>query len=333
MEFKASATVLPAAAVEARDKSVWAVAAELVKARLTLLVVLTTSVGFYLGSAAPVDFGLLLQVTLGTALLAGGAAVLNQWMEREFDARMRRTADRPLPSGRVEPTTALATGMLLSVAGTAWLLLAVNPLTALLGVVTLATYLLAYAPLKRRTMLNTVVGAVPGALPPLMGWTAATGTLDAPGWGLFGILFFWQLPHFMAIAWLYRDDYAGAGFRMLSGSDPDGRRTAASAVRNTVALFAVSLFPFLFGLSGRWYLAGAVVLGAGFLAASIAFAAHRTIPTARRLFFASILYLPLLLGLLVMDKPSRKLTSPRSGSLALPPSSGTLVPIVSNPLH
>ncbi|MBN8248089.1 MAG: heme o synthase [Verrucomicrobia bacterium] len=255
-------------------------------------------------------------------LLAAGAAVLNQLLERVWDSRMRRTADRPLPSGRVTPNTALAAGAALSVAGMGWLLIAVNPLTALLGAVTLVTYLFCYTPLKRRTVLNTVVGAIPGALPPLMGWTAATQSLSAPGWSLFGILFFWQLPHFMAIAWLYRDDYAGAGYRMLSGVDPDGRRTAASAVRNTFALLLVSWFPYLFGLAGRWYLAGALLMGIGFLAASVVFARTRTPRTARLLFFASILYLPLLLVLLVVDKPSRKLTSPPGPSLASPAAAG-----------
>ena len=319
----AAAPTLPPVSTGLRGKPVLAVVGELVKARLTFLVVLTTSVGFYSGSSTPVDFSMLLQATWGTALLAGGAAVLNQFLEREFDARMRRTSDRPLPSGRVSPTTALGFGAGLSILGMGWLLMAVNPLTALLGAITLVSYIFCYTPLKRVTVLNTVVGAIPGALPPLMGWTAATGTLTAPGWTLFGILFFWQLPHFMAIAWLYREEYAGAGFRMLSGDDADGRRTAGSAIRNTVALLVVSLFPYQFGLAGRGYLLGAVVLGIGFLAMSIRFARLRTPSAARRLFFASILYLPLLLGLLVGDKPTRKLTSPGVTSLASLPVGGT----------
>jgi len=322
MDAKVAATPLTDSDASLRGKTAWTVASELVKARLTLLVVLTTSVGFYLGSSSPVDFGLLLHATWGTALLASGAAVLNQLLEREWDARMRRTADRPLPSGRVTPSTALAVGAALSVGGMGWLLVAVNPVTALLGALTLVTYLFCYTPLKRRTVLNTVVGAIPGALPPLMGWTAATQSLSAPGWALFGILFFWQLPHFMAIAWLYRDDYAGAGYRMLSGTDPDGRRTAASAVRNTFALMLVSWFPYLFGLAGRWYLAGALVMGMGFLATAVLFARRRTPRAARTLFFASILYLPLLLVLLVVDKPSRKLTSQPVAPLASPTVAG-----------
>lgn len=293
-----------------RDKGVVAVIGELIKARLTLLVVLTTVVGFYLGSVAPVDYGLLLSASLGTAWLAAGAAVLNQLLEREWDARMKRTADRPLPSGRITPTAALLIGALLSVAGLVWLLWWVNPLTALLGAVTWTSYVALYTPLKRLTVLNTLVGAIPGALPPLMGWAAATNSISAPGWALFGVLFFWQLPHFMAIAWLYRDDYAGAGFKMLSGVDPEGRRTAASAVRNTLALLVVSLFPFLFGMVGGWYLAGALVCGAVFLALAVLFAHTLTARAARRLFLASVIYLPLLLGLLVADKRTLPLTSP-----------------------
>ncbi|MBM3901390.1 MAG: protoheme IX farnesyltransferase [Verrucomicrobia bacterium] len=282
---------------------------ELTKARLTLLVVLTTVVGFHLGAPASVDLGLLTDVLAGTALLAAGAAVLNQVLEREFDARMRRTAERPIPSGRITPTSALLVGSALSLLGLVWLLFRVNPLTALLGVATWTSYVAVYTPLKRITVLNTVVGAVPGALPPLMGWSAATDSVSAPGWSLFGVLFFWQLPHFMAIAWLYREEYQRAGFRMLSGVDPDGIRTAASAVRNTLALLGVSLFPFVFGLVGHWYLVGAVVLGGAFLAFAIQFARTLSQTSARRLFFASIVYLPVLLGLLVLDKQTRRLTS------------------------
>jgi heme o synthase len=281
---------------------------ELVKARLTLLVLLTTLVGFYLGASGPVDYGLMFHALSGTALVAAGAAALNQLMEREFDARMRRTEGRPLPAGRITPNAVLVLGTSLSVVGLTWLLVAVNSMTALLGVLTISSYLFLYTPLKRRTVLNTVVGAIPGALPPLMGWTAATGGIAAEGWALFAILFFWQLPHFMAIAWLYREDYARAGYRMLSGVDPEGRRTAASAVRNTLALLVISLYPYLLGTAGAVYLAGALALGIGFLAFAIVFARSLTERSARRLFLASILYLPLLLGLLVADKRSKKLT-------------------------
>ena len=311
--MKATAPTLTAALVAA-DKSRVAIFTELIKARLTLLVVLTTLVGFYLGSGTPVDYALMLHTVFGTALVASGAAALNQLIEREHDARMRRTEDRPLPSGRITPNAVLLLGAGLSVVGLAWLLFAVNPLTALLGAVTLASYLFIYTPLKRVTVLNTAIGAVPGALPPLMGWAAATGTVSAHGWALFAILFFWQMPHFMAIAWLYREDYAGAGYRMLSGVDPDGRRTAASAIRNTIGLLVISLYPFLLGLTGRVYLVGALALGVAFLACAIAFARAPAARAARQLFFASILYLPLLLGLLVADKRTNKLTPPATVS-------------------
>jgi protoheme IX farnesyltransferase len=305
---------------------------ELTKARLTLLVVLTTVVGFYLGSPSSVDLVLLTHALAGTALLAAGAAVLNQFIERELDARMRRTAERPIPSGRITPTSALLVGAALSLLGLVWLLFQVNPLTALLGVATWTSYVAVYTPLKRITVLNTLVGAVPGALPPLMGWSAATDSISAPGWSLFGVLFFWQLPHFMAIAWLYRDEYQRAGFRMLSGADPDGARTAASAVRNTLALLGVSLFPFLFGLVGHWYLVGAVLLGGGFLAFAIQFARTLSPTAARRLFFASIVYLPVLLGLLVLDKKPGRLTSQRLGdstSLVTAPTAVAQMPLFS----
>jgi protoheme IX farnesyltransferase len=293
-----------------REKGAVAIMSELIKARLTLLVVLTTLVGFYLGAGSVVDVRLMVNAVFGTALVASGAAVLNQVLERKHDARMRRTAGRPLPSGRVTPNAALMLGVVLSVAGLAWLLFTVNPLTALLGASTHACYIFIYTPLKRITVLNTLVGAVPGALPPLMGWTAATGELAAPGLSLSGLIFFWQLPHFMAIAWLYRHDYAGAGFKMLPGIDPRGRRTAASAIRNSFALVVASLFPFLLGVAGKWYLTVAVAAGLGVLAMAFRFGRHLNPGAARGLFLASIIYLPLMLGMLVADKGAKKLTNP-----------------------
>jgi len=254
----------------------------------------------------------------GTSLLAAGAAALNQWIEREHDALMRRTASRPIPSGRMDTTVVLALGVGTSVAGLVWLAVWVNLLTAFLGAITLATYLFLYTPLKRITVLNTLVGAIPGALPPLMGWTAATGSLSPKGWALFAILFFWQLPHFMAIAWIYRDEYSKAGFRMLSGIDPDGRRSAASAIRNTIALILVSLVPFLQGVSGRIYLSSALILGGLFLVHAVRFAILLDIPSARRLFFSSILYLPVLLTFLVIDR-----TKEVPSSTSFPPSTST----------
>jgi protoheme IX farnesyltransferase len=294
-----SAEILNTAAVE---KSWSAVFADLVKARLTTLVLLTTLVGFYLGWNGAMNFVLMFNTLAATALVAAGASALNQLLEREYDAKMRRTQSRPLPSGRLQPTTVAIFGGLTSVAGLIYLALSTNLLTSVLGAITLVSYVFIYTPLKRVTWLNTAVGAIPGALPPLMGWTAARGELSSEGWALFAILFFWQLPHFFAIAWIYKDDYAKAGFKMLPAVDPDGRRTAQQAVSNTLALLAVSLFPFVFKMAGTFYLVGALVLGAGFLVSAIQFSRQLTLSRARQLFFASIIYLPLLLTLLVWDK-------------------------------
>ena len=284
------------------EKTWAAVFSDLIKARLTFMVLITTAVGFYAGSLGNLDVLLLLHTILGTALVASGASALNQWWEREHDARMRRTEDRPLPSGRLQPSTALIFGGVSSGIGLVYLALAANPLTALLGAVTLASYVLVYTPLKRVTTLNTVVGAIPGALPPLMGWVAARQEIDRGGWALFAILFFWQLPHFLAIAWIYRDDYARAGFVMLPAVDPAGERTGRQAVSHTLGLLTVSLCPFLFRMAGPVYLFGALALGITYLWFALQFSRKLSIPSARRLFLASILYLPLLLGLLVFDK-------------------------------
>src|SRR5271154_847049 len=285
------------------EKSWTSVFADLVKARLTLLVLLTTLVGFYLGwRRGAMNYALMINALAATALVAAGASALNQLLEREYDAKMRRTQSRPLPSGRLQPTTVAIFGGVTSVAGLVYLALAVNLLTSVLGAVTLVSYLFIYTPLKRVTWLNTMVGAVPGALPPLMGWTAARGELSGEGWALFAILFFWQLPHFFAIAWMYRDEYAKAGFKMLSNVDANGRRTAEQSISNTLALLAVSLCPFVFKMAGTTYLVGAIILGAGFLFCAIQFSRQLTLPRAKQLFFASIIYLPLLLALMVWDK-------------------------------
>ena len=305
--MKTPATAVSAADVSVGLRSRYSAWADLFKARLTSLVLLTTAVGFYLGSREPLNVLLMVHTLLGTALLAAGAAALNQYLEREYDARMPRTANRPLPTGEITPGAALAVGAVMSVVGMCQLTFAVNPLTGILGVITLATYLFVYTPLKRVTTLNTLVGAVPGALPPLMGWTAAAGTLSLGGWTLFTLLFFWQLPHFMAIAWLYREDYARGGFRMLSVVDPGGRRTGMTAVRHTLALLGFSLTPYLAGIAGLGYLWCALVLGIGFLVCAVRFAMRLQGRDARLLFFASILYLPLILGILVVDK-TRHLT-------------------------
>jgi heme o synthase len=289
-------------AAPAADKARSGVLSELFKARLTSLVLLTTLVGFYLGQRGGMNWLLLVNTLLGTGLLACGAAALNQYLERDFDALMERTADRPLPAGRIQPQMVVVLGGVISVAGLLWLAFGVNLLTAVLGAVTLIIYLFIYTPLKRKTTLNTAIGAIPGALPPLMGWTAARGDLSIEGWALFAILFFWQLPHFLAIAWMYREDYARGGFVMLPLVDRDGSRTGRSAVSHTLGLLPVSLSPFVFQVSGALYFFGALALGLVFLWCALRFARQLDRLSARRLFFASIVYLPLLLGLMVFDK-------------------------------
>ena len=275
---------------------------DLVKARLTFLVLLTTLVGLYLGMQGPMEYFLMMHTLLGTALVAGGASALNQLMERDYDALMRRTVSRPLPSGRMTPEAVLIFGAVISSLGLVYLAMAVNPLTSFLGALTLVSYLFVYTPLKRVTTLNTAIGAIPGALPPLMGWTAARGQISGEGWALFAILFFWQLPHFLAIAWMYRDEYARAGYKMLPVVDPDGQRTSRQAVCHTLGLLPVSLFPFLFKMVGPVYCLGALILGLIFLGFAISFSRQMTQARARHLFYASIIYLPLLLGLMVLDK-------------------------------
>lgn len=284
------------------EKSWVAVYADLIKARLTFLVLLTTLVGFYLGYRGPVNYWLMLHSVLGTALVASGASALNQLLEREHDAKMRRTRNRPLPSGRLQPATVMVFGGVCACAGLLYLALAVNLTTSVIGAISLLSYLFIYTPLKRVTWLNTAIGAVPGGLPALMGWTAARGELNREGWALFAILAFWQLPHFFAIAWIYREEYQNAGFKMLSGIDPDGHRTARQTVSHTLGLLPVSLCPFLFHMTGPVYLAGALTLGLVFIWFAVQFARQLTIPRARQLFFVSILYLPLLLGMMVLDK-------------------------------
>jgi heme o synthase len=289
-------------AANANEKGWAAVLADLTKARLTALVLLTTLVGFYLGWHGPMNYLLMFNTLVATALVASGAAALNQLLEREYDAKMRRTQNRPLPSGRMQPTTVMLFGGITSVAGLVYLALTVNLLTSVLGAITLISYVFIYTPLKRVTWVNTLVGAIPGALPPLMGWTAARNELSGEGWALFAILAFWQLPHFFAIAWMYRDEYAKAGFVMLPSVDADGSRTAQQSVSNTLALLLASLFPFLWHISGKAYLASAIILGAGFLFYAIQFSRQMTHARARQLFLASIIYLPLLLAALVLDK-------------------------------
>ena len=298
--MKATAQTLPAPGLV--EKTRFAVFSDLIKMRLTCLVLLTTLVGYYIGSPGDLNWWRLFHTMLGTALVASGAAALNQLMERDLDAKMRRTERRPLPSGRMQPNAVLLVGTACGVLGLIYLGLAVNQLTGLLGAVTLGSYLFIYTPLKRVTTLNTVIGAIPGALPPLMGWTAARNEISAGGWALFAILFFWQLPHFLAIAWIYREEYAKAGFVMLPIVDRDGRRTGSQAVSHTLGLLPISLSPFVLNLAGPWYLLGAIVFGGAYLWYAWRFSRDLSIPRARQLFFVSILYLPLLLGVMVMDK-------------------------------
>jgi len=255
-----------------------------------------------MGSQGGMDWGMMFHALAGTGLLACGASALNQLWERDYDARMRRTETRPLPSGRLSPETVLRFGSVCCVAGVVYLAVAVNALTSLLGGLTAGIYLFVYTPLKRVTWLNTVIGAVPGGLPPLMGWTAARGDLSFEGLFLFGIQFFWQMPHFLAIAWIYREDYAKAGFRMLPVVEEDGRRTGRQALWHALGLCGLSLCPAVFGLAGGLYLAGALALGLTFVALATGFAGQLSIRRARWLFYASILYLPLLLALMVFDK-------------------------------
>jgi protoheme IX farnesyltransferase len=275
---------------------------ELTKPRMNFLVVITTLVGYYMARGEARPWWLLLQTLLGTALTAAGASVLNQFVERELDAQMPRTRKRPLPAGRVAPREALAIGVGLGIAGVIWLAVAVNLLTAILGALTLLSYVLVYTPLKRITTLNTVIGAVPGAIPPVMGFTAAQGALSPEALVLFGILFLWQMPHFLAIAILYRDDYARAGFRMLPCVDKDLRCTGRQIVLYGIALIPISLLPANLHMAGAVYFTFAMLMGLAFLSFGISCATTGSRSDARKLFFASIAYLPLLLAVMMLDK-------------------------------
>jgi protoheme IX farnesyltransferase len=275
---------------------------ELTKPRITQLVLLTAAAGFYAGARGGVDPWLLLHTLLGTALVAGGTNALNQLRERDIDARMERTRRRPLPSGRVSARAAGVFAGAISLLGVVYLALAVNVLTAALAALTLVSYVFLYTPLKRRTTLNTLIGAVPGALPIVGGWTAAGGALDVAVGALFWILFLWQLPHFLALAWIYREDYRRGGLAMLSVEDADGRRTGRMVLLYALALLPVSLVPTLVGLTGAVYFVGAVLLGVVYSGVGVALAWRVTAPRAWRVFAVSVVYLPALLALLVIDK-------------------------------
>jgi protoheme IX farnesyltransferase len=273
----------------------------LTKPRLNFLVVLTSAAGYYLGVIGRPEWIAMAQAVLGTALVAGGAAVLNQVYERGTDALMRRTRMRPLPDGRVRPEDARIFGVTLSLAGVLLLTFTTNIVAASLAAATLVVYLIVYTPMKRRSSAATLVGAIPGALPATIGWAAAQGGVSIGGWALFAIVFLWQIPHFMAIAWMYRDDYRSAGFPMLPVVEPDGRRTGRQALLYAALLLPVSLVPTLVGVSGRAYFAVALVLGVSMLALAARFARSRSDGAARALFFGSITYLPLLWAAMILD--------------------------------
>lgn len=273
----------------------------LTKPRLNFLVLLTTAAAYSLGASLQATLVDLIHTLAGTFLVAGGAAAINQVWERDTDRLMRRTERRPLADRRLSPTEGTAFGLLLTAVGIAELAYFVNPLSAGVAAFTTASYIFFYTPLKRRTSLSTIAGALPGALPAVIGWAAATNTLSVEGWVLFGIVFMWQMPHFLAIAWMYRDEYARAGMPLLPVIEPDGRSTGRQAVLYTAALIPLSMLPTGVGLATAWYLVGAITLGAILMVLSLEFSAKRDLKTARRLFFGSIIYLPILWALLVFD--------------------------------
>jgi len=276
--------------------------AELVKARLTLLVLLTTAVGYYLGASNPVSYRGLLHAFFGTSLAAAGAAALNQWWERRPDALMHRTKTRPVPAGRMSAGQALGIGLVLGFAGVCYLSVYCNRLSALLAALTIVLYIFAYTPLKKISTANTLVGAIPGAIPPMIGWAAAQDKLSAGAWSLFAILFFWQMPHFFSLAWMYREDYARAGFQMIASDDESGARSASQSVLFCLLLLIVAGIPGYLGISNMFYVPISFLLGGLFMTVALQFHKQRTPQAARRLFLTSIIYLPLLLVALVATK-------------------------------
>jgi protoheme IX farnesyltransferase len=276
----------------------------LMKPRLNFLVLLTTAAAYSLGAGPESTLIDLVHTLLGTFLVAGGAAALNQVWERSTDRLMRRTQRRPMADRRLSVAQGLTFGVVLTIIGAAELAYFINPLSSAVALVTTASYIFFYTPLKLRTSLSTIAGALPGALPAVIGWAAATNTLSIEGWVLFGIVFMWQMPHFLAIAWMYRDEYARAGMPLLPVIEPDGRSTGRQAVLYTAALIPLSMMPTGVGLATPWYLVGAIALGAILMVMSLEFAVKRDLATARRLFFGSIIYLPILWALLVFDHRS-----------------------------
>jgi heme o synthase len=277
----------------------------LTKPDVSFLVLITTAAGYYMGAHGPVNWLHMLQTVFATMLIAAGTAALNHYIERESDRYMRRTASRPLPSGVLQPVQALVFGVVLSVAGALALYVVAGWLPATLGVVTCVGYLFAYTPLKKRTVWATFIGAFPGAIPPMIGWVAATGSLDGGAWLLFGILFLWQFPHFHAIAWMYREDYARAGIQMLPVVDPEGVRTFRQIIWTAVGLIGVSLLPSVVGITGMMYFFGALVVSVGLLQVCVWAAAQKTNVRAKWLMHATVMHIPVLLGLMAYDKIPR----------------------------
>jgi heme o synthase len=275
---------------------------ELAKPRVVLMVLITAYVGFYVGSADVPNYPQLIKMLLGTALAAGGTLALNQFLERQSDALMARTRHRPIPDGRVTAVEAFWFGLAMTIAGLAYLVIAVNAISAWITALITVSYLLLYTPLKRKSPLCLIVGAVPGALPPVIGWVAARGTLDVDAWVLFAILFLWQVPHTLAIAWLYREDYAKAGIQFLPVIEPEGSSANRQIISHCAALLAVSLLPTLLGLAGTVYFIAAFVLGVGFLVSGVRLAIESSLTGARRLLYVSLIYPPVLLLMMALDR-------------------------------
>lgn len=278
--------------------------AELTKPRITWLILMSTAVGYYFGHQGAWHLWPILHAILGTGLIASGTAALNQWYEREADEKMRRTQGRPIPSGRITPNRAFRFGVALEVIGTAELWFGVNALTSLLGIATILLYLCAYTPLKQKTWWSTTVGAIPGAMPPLIGYAAAADRLTPEAWALYAILFLWQFPHFYAIAWMYREDYSRAGIRMLPVVEPDGQSTSRQILIYSALLIPISLLPNWLGMAGSVYFVGALAMGLMFLYSGVRVTVDRTRVRARRVLLASVIYLPVLYSLMVLD-PAR----------------------------
>jgi len=274
----------------------------LTKPRITWLILMSTGVGYFFGTRSGWNLLTLFNTILGTGLIASGTAALNQWYERDADARMKRTQARPLPSGRLSSRNALIFAIAISVAGFIELFAGVNALTGWLGLFTLLSYLFVYTPLKQRSPHSTTIGAIPGAMPPLIGYAAASGTLTWEAWALFAILFLWQFPHFYAIAWMYREDYERAGIRMLPVVEPDGESTARRILLYSLALIPISIAPKFLAMTGNLYMFGALALGALFLYAGLRVSFDRTRQQARRVLLASVIYLPVLYGLMLLDR-------------------------------